>query len=133
MESLESLESLKDLFILDMITKCWTRVRTNDIPHERHSLTAVSENRVILVGGENHEEGLETGLKTVRLFDLKSGAWTEEDSLPDPLRHHRSVAVKGRNGISVVCVGGVGNKIACGGWCSPQDFWSKRFVIFNFE
>ena len=73
----------------------------------RHSLTPISGNHLLLVGGKNREGA---SLK-MKIFNVEKEEWTDSDPLDRELSNHRAVVINGgtRN-LPVACLGGVNSK-----------------------
>ena len=93
--------SLNDLYELNMMNMTWKSLGSNGRYVFGHSLTRISPNLFLIVGGYNE----------IWSYDFNRFGWSKNLPLPsaafgDYLRHHSAVAVKTEKGISVVCLGG---------------------------
>ena len=90
---------LNDTHMLDMKSMTWTLVSTGGPKDYGHSLTPLTEKRVLFVGGSLKQE--------IWIFDVSENIWQKQEaSLPQIIAYHEAVMVETVQGVSVVCLGG---------------------------
>ena len=97
-------KSYDDMFELDMMKFSWKQHKGSGFSIYDHSLTRISKNRLLLIGGKTSNK--------VWVFDASNFSWNETSPLPkdiygEYLRSHRAVALRQGTGLSIICFGGV--------------------------
>ena len=84
-----------------MTDSSFTRLTGNGVAGYGHSMTRISKNKFLVVGGKSNQ---------VWVYDTVTSTWTEISPIHtifgDRYDHHRAVVVHRENGVSVFCLGG---------------------------
>ena len=103
-------DGLTDMYKLDMKTLTWTALRGNGVENFGHTLSPISNDRLLMVPGAKSNK--------VWVFDTSRLTWEEKAPIPYWYGMYRRVVMKKKNDSSVICLGGTtgdGSHIGPGG------------------
>jgi len=107
--SQENDRKLTEMYKLDVTTLTWTLLKGNGVENFGHTLSPISNDRLLMVPG--------TQTNNVWVFDTSTLTWEEKAPIPYWYMYRR-VVMKKKNDSSVICLGGTtgdGSHIGPGG------------------